>query len=637
MANPVIGLDLAIELAKAREQFRGLSESATPEARAIAREYGRTLRGIEAEAKKAGKATKKAADDTGGAWKKTGETLKAAAQASGFGDLAEKAGHLGTVASAAVSPVGLLAAGIVAAGTAAAGAAYAVVSVGAGLVQAGFGARAALTELEGFRKIGSDFFPRVPAETLASFDRLASTGEALDSIYDRLTVTVATSTAPAIDHLAAVVVGAALKASEMFEVWATGRNLLSDFHRFLVDSFIGSFRPAVDAVRMLGLAFVLVSDVMGRDVDPTLRAAVQSTDALKEAWIAADHASLGLIDSTGELAAKGRAFLDTQVRATGATKAQTVAVKENNDAEKERAALLAATQAQMDAGLAAADRIRAAGAAATTAGLSGEAAQRAALGHSLAELESWYAAERAALGAHNTAALGLDAEYAASREAIIASSQAKIAAIREADTAAATSAARSQTQAWLGVATATIQAAQTMSSAFARTYDTTTAAGKAAAKHQWKTQHAISIATTAALAVVALAQAAGSAPYPANVPAMIAAGISGAAQVAAVAAIQPSYHRGGLAPDETRATVQPGEEVVSKQGVSTKFRSNGSRANAGVSGGPMVIQVEQRIRHQVVDRVVSEVLDRGGQTQRAVAGMSGSNVPFGHRKDTWRR
>jgi hypothetical protein len=193
-----------------------------------------------------------------------------------------------------------------------------------------------------------------------------------------------------------------------------------------------------------------------------------------------------------------------------------------------------------------------------------------------------------------------------------------------------------QVAAWEGVATATARAADAMSSALSKSYDTATAEGRAAAQRQWKTQHGIAIATTAALAVVSGMQAAASAPWPANLPAMIASSIESTAAIGTVAAIQPSFHQGGLAPDEAmlgRSKVQPGEGVgvVSKQGMST-FRG----ANAGIAPGPTNVTVDLKLRHQTVDQVVAQNIQRGGQTARAIA-RDNSSVPFGHRRDTWRR
>lgn len=172
-------------------------------------------------------------------------------------------------------------------------------------------------------------------------------------------------------------------------------------------------------------------------------------------------------------------------------------------------------------------------------------------------------------------------------------------------------------------------------------YDTTTAAGKAAAKKAWKVQHGLAIATAAIQGAIAEM---GFISDGAQKGGIIGAALEGAAGaivvgagIAAVASTPaPSFHQGGLATDEAmlgRSKVQPGEGVgvVSKQGMST-FRG----ANAGIAPGPTNVSVELKLRHQTVDQVVAQNIQRGGQTARAIV-KNGSSVPFGHRRDTWRR
>ena len=404
----------------------------------------------------------------------------------------------------------------------------------------------------------------------------------------------------------------------------------------MVGSFLQTFLPVSDAVRGLGNAYIFLSDVVGRDVDPELRAAMASTAGLRDALVAQDQALLANIDTTGAWEAAGRSFLDTQVKATKAITDHTKATKDDND-EAKRAKEL---QDQLNRGMEAADRIRAAGNDASTSNLKGIDAEQASLDAQLAMIENEHAAEIAGLGETNAELLGLNQEYEAARAAIIAASAERVQNIREDEAAKAAAVAKKaqddQVASWEAVATATAHAANTMSSALQKSYDTSTAEGRRAAKRQWKTQHGIAIATTAALAVVSGMQAAASGPWPQNLPAMIASSIESTAAIGAVAAIQPSFHQGGLAPDEVvmgKAKVQEGEGmgVVSKQGMSA-FRG----ANAGISPGPTNVSVNMMLRHSTVETVMTQVLQRGGSTARAIQ-KNGTSVPFGHRRDTWRR
>lgn len=258
-----------------------------------------------------------------------------------------------------------------------------------------------------------------------------------------------------------------------------------------------------------------------------------------------------------------------------------------------------------------------------------------------------YLRDATALSLTTSAKEDIEAQYRATNKAEDAAYYAALAELRDADVQkaedaaskianAAGDAARASAGQWAGVANATIQAVDTMSAAFANSYDTTTAAGLAAAKRQWRTQHGIAIAMTAALAIVSGAQAAASAPWPENLPAMIASSITSTASIAAVAAVQPTFHQGGLAPDEVMrggARVQPGEGevgIVSKQGMSS-FRG----ANAGMRPASTFTTVELKLRHSTMDRVVAENIQRGGMTSAALT--STTTAPYGARRDTWRR
>lgn len=189
---------------------------------------------------------------------------------------------------------------------------------------------------------------------------------------------------------------------------------------------------------------------------------------------------------------------------------------------------------------------------------------------------------------------------------------------------------------WLSASASVIGSVEQLAQATAQSYDTTTAAGRKAALAAWRGQKAAAVATAVALGFVAEAQAVASAPWPYNLPAIVEAGVASAASVAGAASSPaPQFHAGGRqAPDEVAATVLPGEQVVSRQGVST-FGAAGERANAGMSPAPSYTAIELKMRHQTMDVIMADTTRRGGQF---AATLSGSRtVPFGHRSDTWRR
>jgi len=101
---------------------------------------------------------------------------------------------------------------------------------------------------------------------------------------------------------------------------------------------------------------------------------------------------------------------------------------------------------------------------------------------------------------------------------------------------------------------------------------------------------------------------------PAGIPLSIAAGITGAATIAAIAATPPpQLHSGGMVPsvhDEVMIRARSGEAVLSPQGVAAAGGAGGVNAlNAGGGGGGQNVTVFQ-VGHKVLDSMVHESLRR---------------------------
>ena len=101
---------------------------------------------------------------------------------------------------------------------------------------------------------------------------------------------------------------------------------------------------------------------------------------------------------------------------------------------------------------------------------------------------------------------------------------------------------------------------------------------------------------------------------PAGIPLSIAAGITGAATIAAIAATPPpQLHSGGMVPsvhDEVMIRARSGEAVLSPQGVAAAGGAGGVNAlNAGGAGGGQNVTVFQ-VGHKVLDSMVHESLRR---------------------------
>ena len=138
-----------------------------------------------------------------------------------------------------------------------------------------------------------------------------------------------------------------------------------------------------------------------------------------------------------------------------------------------------------------------------------------------------------------------------------------------------------------------------------------------AAMEAWRASKALSISEAAiatALSVIAMLQIG-----PAGIPFSIAAGITGAASIAAIAAEKPpKFHAGGMiggqarAHDEINIRARAGEAVLSPQGVAAAGGAGGVHAlnaGAGVAGSNVTVF---QVGHRAVDAMIHESLRRPG-------------------------
>ena len=158
---------------------------------------------------------------------------------------------------------------------------------------------------------------------------------------------------------------------------------------------------------------------------------------------------------------------------------------------------------------------------------------------------------------------------------------------------------------------------------------------KKAMRAAWALSSATAIAEAAINVPLSISQAA-AAPWPASIGFMIAAGVaSGAALVGVIAkaAAGPSFHRGGMAPDEMQARVRRGEGVLTPQGVdSAGGREGVSRLNAGDRQDERPLVVVNQIGPRAYDAMVTRSLDSEGPFRSLVRGLSarpGAWRPYG--------
>ena len=141
-------------------------------------------------------------------------------------------------------------------------------------------------------------------------------------------------------------------------------------------------------------------------------------------------------------------------------------------------------------------------------------------------------------------------------------------------------------------------------------FDTETAEGRRAAKSIYQARRAVAIAEVALSSVVAMQNAA-ALPWPANIPAVVAAGVTSTANAIAVAAVPPpSFPIGGLVPsDHQLIGAQAGEGILSTAAVRALGEEQVGAMNRGTAGGAP-IEVAMVYRHRVFDRFVQDNLRR---------------------------
>jgi len=656
MANQVIGLDVEIKVNNALAELRKLSPNADKEAKAIAGSLSKALKDAEREAAKAGKALQKVGTSstaaTGGIQKAfaalgpLGGVLgkispSAGSAAASLAGLSSASAALGAAGLAATAATGGLIAVVGGAALVVGGATYGVVALGDALISSAFSADKALTALEGFKNIGSDFYPVVPDEALVAIERLATASDAVDAILNRLTVTVGTSVGPALERMVSTIVGLGLAGLQTFEVWAAGRNLLMDFAQFMTGSLLRTFLPVTDAVRGMGNSLIYMADLLGQAVDPALRAALASTDALSDAIATyASEALDGALVSLADYAVAGGKFISDTKRAadslknkTNTTKEDTEAVKENieeltnwtqvirdsqqaieSGSESLQASAYADQLALMSARDAEAERYRA-----KVQGLEDTAAAvKEAGGDELKTDLELYAATEAAAQIHDAAVKKFDDKAAADKLALqkaIAEQGVELAL----DGLSTVSEASEEAARREGAQADKLQAQLQAGDAY-YTDSQKAELQKRIAEHRKAAMTAFGIAKaariaeatiTTAMAVVNALNDGLSAGGPAGLilgtVSAAAAGIAGGIQIAAIAAEQPSFHQ-GYAPDERSARVLTSEAVLSPAATAALGSGNIAAANAGIMGGGRQASTPVVFRHQTFRPFIKDFL-----------------------------
>lgn len=548
MADNVVGIDIVARLDSFRAELAKIPDIGAAEAKALTAQLSKEIRGAEKAAKDAAKASKdaakankegaKASRDAAGGLK----TLKEAAGAVGYGDLAEKAGKFGSVLEALASPMGV-AVGV------AAGLALAVAGTTAALVASTFAADDNLKKLEGFKKIGSDFYPAIPDATLASIAAVNASTDAMASIWDRMVVVVGANVAPTLEKLTNTAVGLALEASDLFERWSKGKDLLADFASFvggkLVDALFLPMKPLQALVAAIEAGAAATGVELPDSVQKSFDSIMDLDSALKVsagAFIENKIRTSDLAHALGEAEEKGSAFVHVQERATKAMEpskplAMAAAYKAMVAAMDEDTAATRSVETALE-------RLADAQRAATEAGLKGLDAVRAKRADDLADLEKTYQDGVAAAAGNDQQLLDLADQYETARRAIIADSERQIADLHQQQLDASAQADAERLATIKKVATSTADTLfSSLQSAMEDTADIVGKTNEDAAMKLWRISQAAALAQATLAALKGGAEAAAAAAPLGPIAAVAAGAITFAAiegaSVAKIAAESP--------------------------------------------------------------------------------------------------
>lgn len=488
------------------------------------------------------------------------------------------------------SPAGI-AAGVIG------GLALASTAATSALVGAVFASDEALESLKGFKRIGSDFYPAVPRETLESIEAVNASTTALKSIWDKAVVTVGVSVAPALEQVANVAVGAALGIADLARYFDVALAAGGLFARQMVSQVATGLSVVLTPLEATIRGMVALSDQAGIAVPDAVRSAATTISNLTAKTTAAAAGFLdGAVSGTTlegvlkRLGERGETFIATQIRATKAVKDTGKAAEE---AAKQLEQLYLNQFLEIDrnrkAEEAAANRQLIAANNLAQAKLdfiaAGNAANEKAADEQIAKMRKVEAA-RAALSDSLTAANQRD------QDAIVGAFDSSLGAISSLAGEAASKTAESNAEVskrWFAFSQASAISQALINGALAVTK------------------------SFAELGPIAGAVAAG------------AVGITTGAQIAQIAAQDPpSFHVGGvisgvrdLAPDETYVRARRGEGFLTPRGVEAAGGSQGIRAmNQGRGQAGTSVSVTLSVTGRTAQRIAqvgAEQPVRGGR------------------------
>jgi len=321
---------------------------------------------------------------------------------------------------------------------------------------------------------------------------------------------------------------------------------------------------------------------------------------------AAAYYTRNLLDTSGDLQVQVDALMGTQAEANAIAKAGTKATNEAADATARKAAATKAlSKAEADA-------------AKSAAGMQKVADQ----------LNKDAEAEHQAEKAYSDMVIKDAADQAAASKALADQQIADAKRVADAQEKARVTRLSDE----IAVMSAVANLGNQLVSATTKQYDTTTAAGRAAALKQFKTQKGVALGIGALNTAVAVSTAIKDYPVPplSIIMGGIALGTGIAAEAAIASSPAPSFHQ-GYAPDDMQAKVLKSEPVVSNTGAEILGRRNIADANAGKTPGGYQGPAPVIIDHRVMETLVKREIANGGALASALRSASGTS--YGHRKN----
>jgi hypothetical protein len=264
---------------------------------------------------------------------------KAGKLGQGLGVLSPTMGAMGMAAAdladgvmALATPTGLATAAVIGLGAAALGSVAAVATMGASLVAATLAADDALTSLEGFRLIGSDIYPAVPAATLTSIKEANAAVDALASVFSLIVVAVASDVAPAFAKAGKAAVGLGLEIVGVVRAIVDSQSLLQTLAQSIGMALSEPLMMVLRPLAMVQDGYAALADALGQEVHPAMRNNVERLEAMRKAMIDGAAQALDLSVVNGDLgrlydslAESGNDFVQSQMQATAAMENSTSA------------------------------------------------------------------------------------------------------------------------------------------------------------------------------------------------------------------------------------------------------------------------------------------------------------------------